>query len=84
VVNLTSQLPFVSAACSGAIAIGVLLRARRSVARWTLAAGMAVLAAEAVCAGLTAGATSPASMIDWQQWRLLAQSCCRGFGWPSA
>jgi putative PEP-CTERM system histidine kinase len=77
-VNLTSQLPFVSAACSGAIAIGVLFRARRSIARWTLAVGMAVLAAEAVCAGLTAGAASPESMIDWQQWRLLAQSLLPG------
>ena len=76
--NLTSQLPFVCAACSGAVAIGVLLRARRSVARWTFAAGMAVLAAEAVCGGLTAGATSPDGMIGCQQWRLLAQSLLPG------
>ena len=61
--NIPSQLLFLSASCSGAIAIGVLLRARRSVARWTFAVGMAVLAAESVCGGLTAGATSAEAMI---------------------
>jgi putative PEP-CTERM system histidine kinase len=78
IVNLASQLPFVSAACSGALAIGVFLRSRRSIARWTFAAGMAVLAVEAVCGGLTAGATSPGSIVDWQRWRLLAQSLLPG------
>ena len=75
---LGSQLPFASAACSGALAIGVLFRARRSVARWTFAAGMAVLAAEGVCSGLTAGATSPEGIIYWQQWSLLALSLLPG------
>ena len=76
--NIPSQLLFLSASCSGAIAIGVLLRARRSVARWTFAVGMAVLAAESVCGGLTAGATSAEAMIHWQQWRLLALSLLPG------
>ena len=76
--NLTSQLPFASAVASGAIAIGALLQARRSIARWTFALGMAALAAEAVCGGLTAVATSPVGLIAWQQWKLLAESLLPG------
>ena len=75
---LTPLLPFASAACSGALALGVLFRARRSVARWTFAAGMAVLAAEAIFSGLTAVTAAPEEVVYWQQWRFLALSVLPG------
>ncbi len=42
------------------------------------AAGMSVLAVEAVCDGLTADALTPEAMLSWQQWRLMALSLLPG------
>jgi putative PEP-CTERM system histidine kinase len=77
-VTFASQLPFFSAACSGTLAIGVLLRARRSAARWPFAVGMFVLAAEEVFGGLAANAGTPEDTISWQLWRLLALALLPG------
>jgi putative PEP-CTERM system histidine kinase len=72
--NLSALLPFTSAVCCFALAVAAMLRAGRSVDRWSFAAGMAALAVEGTLAGLSAGATSPDAMVRWQQWRLLAVS----------
>lgn len=76
--NFASQFSFVSAGCSSALALGVLWRARHSVARWPFVAGMAVLSAEAVFSGLATGAALPEQMIFWQLWRLLALALLPG------
>jgi putative PEP-CTERM system histidine kinase len=73
-----SQFSFLSAACSGALAIGVLLRARRTAARWPFAVGMFVLAAEEVFCGLSTEAATPEEMISWQLWRFLALALVPG------
>ncbi len=75
---LSSFLPYVSGFCGVALAIGVLLRARRTLPDWMFATGLAVLAAENVCSGLTTGAVSPERIIYWQQWRLLILSLLPG------
>ena len=72
------QLPFAAAICGGAVAIGVLLRAHRFVARWVFAAGVAVLAFESACDGWSANATSSEKLIHWQQWKLLSLSLLPG------
>jgi putative PEP-CTERM system histidine kinase len=77
-VNLTSQLSFVSAACSGALALAAALRARRSVSRWAFVAGMAVLTMERVCNGWYIGTPSLAEMHYWKEWGLVAASFLPG------
>jgi putative PEP-CTERM system histidine kinase len=71
-------LPFLSAAGGAVLAAAGLLRKRRSVADWAFSFGMAVLAAESICSGFLAGATSADEMIRWQQWRMLALSFLPG------
>jgi putative PEP-CTERM system histidine kinase len=73
-----SLLPFGSAVCGGILAIGMLLRKRRSVADWAFAAGMAVLASESVCSGFSIRATSMEEIVRWQQRQLLVLSLLPG------
>ena len=77
-VNITAQLPFASAACAGVLAIAGLIKAQRSASRWSFAAGMAVLAAESLCTGRVATATSPELIVQWQIARLLVLSFLPG------
>jgi putative PEP-CTERM system histidine kinase len=72
--HLATQLLWVSAACSGALALGVLLTARHSISRWAFAIGMLVLAAESSCNAISTAAESSTVVIYWQQWRLIALS----------
>jgi len=51
---------------------------RRSVACWSLIAGLVVLAIERIFAGLTAIAVLPQEMIYWQDWRLVTISFLPG------
>ena len=76
--TFATQLSFVGAALSGGLAVAVLLQAHRAIARWVFAAGMALLAAEALLSGLTASAAGPEGVIRWQQWRLVTLSLVPG------
>lgn len=61
-----------SALFAGAIAASMAWSARRSIAHWSLAAGLAVLAAESVCSAFAADALLPDEVIYWQNWSLIA------------
>src|SRR5690348_10172508 len=63
---------------AAAMALAVVLQGRRSLTHWCFALGMAVLAAEGVCAGLSADALLPGEVAYWQQWRLLTLSLLPG------
>jgi putative PEP-CTERM system histidine kinase len=71
-------LDFAAASVSGALALLFVWRERRSIAHTSFVAGMVVLAAESIFAGLTASATLPVEMIFWQNWRLLTMSFLPG------
>lgn len=76
--TFASQFSFLSAGCSAALAIGVLLRARRTTARWPFAVGMVALALEETLGGLGTNAATPEEMISWQLWRFLAVALLPG------
>src|SRR5690349_11513764 len=63
---------FVSALFAAAIAAVIAWSARRSIAHWSLAAGMAALAAESVCSGFAADALLPDEIVYWQSWSIVA------------
>ena len=71
-------LGFASALFCSVLALIVAWNERRSVAHWAFVAGMVALAAEGICFALTADAGSPAGMIYWQNWRLVAMSFLPG------
>jgi putative PEP-CTERM system histidine kinase len=48
-----------------------MLRAHRSVSRWSFAAGMAVLTAESIFVVLSHSTDSPAEILRWQTWRFI-------------
>lgn len=75
---ILALLAFGSAACATLLAAAAALRAKRSVSRWTFAAGMVVLAAESFFIGLSATATSAKVGIAWQTWRLVTMSFVPG------
>jgi len=77
-VNFLFAIFILSAAFSGALALGVWLRARHAAAIGPFEAGMVVLAAEAVFNGLAAAAASPERIVLWQQWRLFAMALLPG------
>lgn len=77
--NLEAFLDFSSAAAATLLALGAAFRANRSVDRWAFALGMAALAAERICGGMTVSfADSPQSVYRWQLWRLTAVSLLPG------
>src|SRR5687768_16259029 len=67
-------LAFASAACSGALAAATVVRARRSLPRWSFAAGLALLAAESLCVGFGLVSTGGSLPFHWQIWRLVIVS----------
>jgi len=71
---LSLFLPYASAACALLLTVIALLRTHRTVADWTFAAGMLVLAAENIFIGQAAGADHPGELIYWVNWRILALS----------
>ena len=79
--NLLPELFFASAAAAALLALGVALRPRRSVPRWAFVATLAVLAAEALLAGLAARAGSPVRAMAWQEKRLLALAFLPATAW---
>ncbi len=69
---------YAGAACSGALALATMLRAGRSLTRWTFVAGMTILAVEALLMALSHGTESPALILRWQSWRLMLLSLLPG------
>jgi putative PEP-CTERM system histidine kinase len=67
-------LPVVSAVSCALLAVGAVLRDRRSAAHWAYFAGMLVLGAEAFSSWRSGLAASPAELLRWQQWRFTALS----------
>jgi putative PEP-CTERM system histidine kinase len=64
--NLNSTLAFVAAGFAGVLALGALVRKRRSLAGWSFAAGMAILALEALFDGLSFREGSPEGVASFQ------------------
>jgi putative PEP-CTERM system histidine kinase len=71
-------LAYLSAALGGAIALGTAIKAGRFVARWSFVGGMAVLAAESVCHGLSAGEILPERSLELQLEKLAVISLLPG------
>ncbi|HEV2391367.1 MAG TPA: XrtA/PEP-CTERM system histidine kinase PrsK [Verrucomicrobiae bacterium] len=76
--NLPVILAWGGAVLAGGIGLASVLKAGRSVARWSFAAGMAVLAAESVFSGLGAKAGLPGDVAYWEDWRAIAMSFLPG------
>jgi putative PEP-CTERM system histidine kinase len=69
---------FVSGLFAGAIAVAIGWSARRSIAHWSCAVGMAAFAAESVCSGFAADALLPGEIVYWENWSLIALSFVPG------
>lgn len=76
--HLLAIVMFVGSACATGLAIAVLATARRSLPRWSFAAGMIVFAAEALFGGLSVDAVGHELALQWQQRRLFALSLLPG------
>ncbi|MEO5961433.1 MAG: XrtA/PEP-CTERM system histidine kinase PrsK [Opitutaceae bacterium] len=69
---------YAGAACAGALAVAGALSARRLVARWSFAAGMALLAVESIFAGRGAVEVTPEAIKRWLTWQLVAMAFLPG------
>ncbi|MEO6002479.1 MAG: XrtA/PEP-CTERM system histidine kinase PrsK [Opitutus sp.] len=76
--SLTSSLPFASAVCALVLAVGILLRTRRTFADWMFAGGMVITGADAVCSAVDV-AVWPTSWINPEAARLITLSFLPGF-----
>ncbi len=76
--GLAIILALISAILAFGMGVTVAIRERISLASWTFFAGMTVLAAEGVLAGLAAQATVPDEMVYWEEWKLVATSILPG------
>jgi len=80
--NLFMSWAFTLALCgaffAAAMALSTALRGGRSIAHWSFAAGMAILAVESLCAGLACDALDPDSVIHWETLSLGANSLLAG------
>jgi putative PEP-CTERM system histidine kinase len=76
--NSDSFLAWTGAAVSGAMALFVGWRERQSAAHWAFVLGMLAFAAESLCVGLAAEATTPEEMVYWQSWGLAAMALLPG------
>jgi len=73
-VTIFSFLPFAAAILSLLLASVSLLPRRRSLARWCYFAGMALLGADSLCAGLTLRAVLPSEVHRWLTQGLIVES----------
>ncbi|HSB03899.1 MAG TPA: XrtA/PEP-CTERM system histidine kinase PrsK [Thermodesulfobacteriota bacterium] len=69
--SFPSIVSFVAAGVCGGLGILVLVRDRHSFVHWTFAAGMIVLALEALLSGLSVQAELTEDMFRWQRMRLI-------------
>ena len=67
-------LALVSSVLAGCIALGTACRAKSTVPHWSFAAGMAVLAAERFCLGLSEDGLLPDTVAYWQGWGFCIRS----------
>ncbi|MEP6937828.1 MAG: XrtA/PEP-CTERM system histidine kinase PrsK [Chthoniobacterales bacterium] len=72
--NLQSSLAFAAATLSVLVGVAVVLRTQRSVASWSFAAGMLLLALDSICAGLSLQATAAPEIGFWQTQSLLTKA----------
>lgn len=75
---MTQALSIAAGLFSILLAAGVLLRRKRTPAQWAFAAGMALLAAEALLSGLSATSQLPVERALWQFRRSLALASLPG------
>jgi putative PEP-CTERM system histidine kinase len=74
-----TQLSFVTACLSGALAVVVLIKGRnRSLADWSFAIGMIAIGAEEALGGISSDSDIMDAVIRWQTWRLLALALLPG------
>src|SRR5687767_12755179 len=71
-------LDYVSAAAAAALAAAAAIRARRSLSRWALAAGMFLLAIECVFIALSRGNGTLDQIARWQDWRMITLAAVPG------
>jgi len=76
--NIVAMLAFVTALFSGALALMVCWRERKSIAHRSFATGMAILAVESVFNGFSLNAASVKEMVFWQNWGLVSLSFLPG------
>jgi putative PEP-CTERM system histidine kinase len=70
--NIAAILAFGSAFFALALALSVVVRARRTTAHIAFAVGMGLFAVESAANGMAAGCTNLPEFIRWQHWRWLA------------
>ena len=63
----------------GVLAIGVLLRIRRAISDWSLAAGLSALSVESIFGGLAARSSTLAELMHWLLWQVFVLSLLPGF-----
>lgn len=71
-------IAFAAAALAGLLALVVVCEEQPSLTRWCFAAGLALLAAESLFAGLTLLSTLAKDLAYWQSWRLGVLSLAPG------
>ena len=74
----SSILAFAAALSSGALAVAVLFRKRRSFAGWCFFAGMATLAVESALGGISLQVSHPEKVAYWQSLALVTKSFLPG------
>jgi hypothetical protein len=72
------SLALLSSLIAGSISLITILKANRSVPRWSFGIGMAALAFESFCAGLAIDALLPEQVVYWETLALLAASLLPG------
>jgi hypothetical protein len=77
-VTLSSLLAFAAALSSGALAVAVLFRKRRSFAAWCFFAGMATLAVESALGGISLQVSNAENVAYWQSLALVTKSFLPG------
>jgi putative PEP-CTERM system histidine kinase len=76
--NITFALAISAAILSGTLALGVAIRAERSIVRWTFVLGMLALSTESVFSGMTVDAVLPGEVVHWEMLRMIVLSLLPG------
>ena len=71
-------LPYLAAALCAVIALAATVRSQRSLARWSFAAGMAVLGAGSLLIALSSGTGGPGDYLYWKNWEMLVGAIAPG------
>ena len=76
--STAALLSLVAAVLGGLLALGVAVRARLSISRWSFAAGMSALVLERICIYLALRASAPEGQVAWISRSLLTSSFIPG------